>query len=52
MSFTWQQVFVVAIVGTLCAFGIERCNNASIEMARIKANTSRDINFGVGRNRN
>lgn len=52
MNFTWQQVIVVAIIGAVLAFGIDRYTVSSVEIAKLKANTTKDINFGVGKNRN
>lgn len=52
MNFTWQQVAVVAIVGAVCAFGVDRCASSNVEIAKAKANATKDINFGLGKNRN
>ena len=52
MHFTWQQVAVIAIVGITCAFSVERCTSSQVEIAKSKANATKDINLGFGKNRN
>jgi hypothetical protein len=52
MTFTWTQVAIVAIIGAVCAFGIERCTYSQVEVAKSKANATKDVNIGIGKNRN
>ncbi len=52
MNLTWQHVAAITVLAMLCAFGIERCTDAQVEVAKAKANATKDINFGIGKNRN
>lgn len=49
---TWQQVAVIAIIGAVCAFGIQRCTAAQVEVAKARSNATKDLNLGIGKNRN
>lgn len=44
-----KDIIVIVIIAVTAMFIVDRCNKTQIEIAKEKANTTRDFNFGIGK---